>query len=89
LAKNTTYFALKHACKKIPLPILIIRLASLLIYRCLLRIIRLKFTHRLNNGILWQYIQQAFKGVRVGWSAGIGWHYGNNEKILNKNHISL
>ncbi len=89
LAKNTTYFALKHAYKKIPLPILIIRLASLLIYRCLLRIIRLKFTHRLNNGILWQYIQQAFKGVRVGWSAGIGWHYGNNEKILNKNHISL
>ncbi|MBD2292150.1 glycosyltransferase family 2 protein [Anabaena sphaerica FACHB-251] len=81
LAKNTTYFALKHAYKRLPLAILLIRLASLLIYRCLLRIIRLKFTHGLSNRILWQYIQEAFKGVRVGWSAGIAWHSGNNEKV--------
>lgn len=74
LAKNTTYFSLKHALKKIPLPILIIRLTLLLIYRCLLRIIRLKFTHHLSNEILWKYIQESIAGVRLGWNAGMAFH---------------
>lgn len=71
LAKNTTYFSLKHAFKKIPLPIFLWRLTSLLIYRCLLRILRLKFTHNLPNKILWGYIKASVEGVRVGWDAGM------------------
>jgi len=74
LAKNTTYFALKHALKKVPFPILLPRLTLLLIYRCLLRILRLKFTHNLSNAILWQYIKQSIQGVRVGWTAGLALH---------------
>ncbi|QYX30154.1 glycosyltransferase family 2 protein [Sphaerospermopsis torques-reginae] len=74
LAKNTTYFSLKHALKRIPLPILIIRLTLLLIYRCLLRIIRLKFTHHLSHEILWKYIQESIAGVRIGWNAGMAFH---------------
>ncbi|MDB9376293.1 glycosyltransferase family 2 protein, partial [Nodularia sphaerocarpa] len=74
LAKNTTYFALKHAFNKVPFPVLVIRLTLLLIYRCLLRIIRLKFTHNLSYKMLWKYIQQCLKGVRVGWNKGICLH---------------
>lgn len=74
LAKNTTYFALKHGLKRIPSFILIIRLTLLLIYRCLLRIIRLKFTHNLSNEILWKYIQESIAGMRTGWNAGMGFH---------------
>jgi hypothetical protein len=74
LAKNTTYFALKHGFKEIPFPLLVIRLAFILIYRCLLRILRLKFTHNLPNSILVKYIQQAFEGIRVGWIAGRSLH---------------
>ncbi|GAB1544964.1 hypothetical protein NUACC21_76400 [Scytonema sp. NUACC21] len=74
LAKNTTYFALKHGLKKIPFLIFITRLGLLLIYRCLLRIIRLKFTHRLPNSTLIQYIQQASDGMHDGWSAGLNLH---------------
>jgi hypothetical protein len=74
LAKNTTYFALKHGFKEVPFPILVIRLTLLLIYRCLLRILRLKFTHNLPNSILVKYIQQAFEGIRVGWIAGLNLH---------------
>ncbi|AFZ60250.1 glycosyltransferase family 2 protein [Anabaena cylindrica FACHB-243] len=81
LAKNTTYFALKHAYKRLPLSILLIRLVLLLIYRCLLRITRLKFTHRLDNQILWQYVQEAMKGVYAGWSAGMVWHHSNDQNI--------
>jgi glycosyltransferase involved in cell wall biosynthesis len=89
LAKNTTYFALKHGYQRLPLPIFWIRLGGILIYRCLLRIIRLKFTHRLSNLILWQYIQDAFKGVRVGWSAGVILSQENTGKIINTEQISL
>lgn len=71
LAKNTTYFALKHAYKKKPFSIFIWRLSCLLIYRCLLRILRLKFTHQLPNSLLIKYIQESIQGVRVGWSAGL------------------
>ena len=71
LAKNTTYFSLKHAFVKVPLPIFILRLTILLIYRCLLRILRLKFTHNLSNEILWKYMQASIEGVRVGWNAGM------------------
>lgn len=74
LAKNTTYFAVKHGFKKVFFPILVARLTSLLIYRCLLRIIRLKFTHSLPNSILMNYIQQAFDGIRVGWQSGLNNH---------------
>lgn len=74
LAKNTTYFALKHAFNKIPFPILVIRLTLLLVYRCLLRIIRLKFTHNLPNDSLCKYCKESMDGVRVGWIAGIALH---------------
>jgi GT2 family glycosyltransferase len=74
LAKNTTYFALKHGYQKIPLPIFTIRLTLLLIYRCLLRILRLKFTHNLPFSLLFQYIQESIIGVRCGWEAGIKLH---------------
>ncbi|MBE9199980.1 MULTISPECIES: glycosyltransferase [unclassified Nodularia (in: cyanobacteria)] len=74
LAKNTTYFALKHAFNKLPFPVLVIRLTLLLIYRCLLRIIRLKFTHNLSYKMLWKYIEQCLKGIQVGWSKGIALH---------------
>ncbi len=74
IAKNTTYFALKHAFNEIPFPILCLRLASLLIYRCLLRILRLKFTHNLPTKILWGYIKKSIEGVMVGWNAGMNRH---------------
>jgi glycosyltransferase involved in cell wall biosynthesis len=74
LAKNTTYFAIKHGFNKVWFPVFIIRLTLLLIYRCLLRIIRLKFTHQLPNSILIQYIRQAFEGIHVGWEAGLNLH---------------
>ncbi len=74
LAKNTTYFALKHGFKKVYFPIFVTRLSLLLIRRCLLRILRLKFTHNLPNSILVKYIGQAFEGIRVGWTAGLNLH---------------
>ncbi len=82
LAKNTTYFALKHGFKEVPFPILVTRLTLLLIYRCLLRILRLKFTHNLPNSILVKYIQQAFEGIRVGWTAGLNLHKVNFSKQI-------
>lgn len=80
LAKNTTYFALKHAFKKIPFPILITRLTILLVYRCFLRIIRLKFTHHLSNELLWKYIKESIEGISVGWTAGMALHKVNESK---------
>jgi GT2 family glycosyltransferase len=77
LAKNTTYFTLKYALKKVPFPILITRLSLLLLYRCILRILRLKFTHNLPNTILWKYIQQCIEGVHIGWNAGLTLHKHN------------
>jgi GT2 family glycosyltransferase len=74
LAKNTTYFALKHGCQCIYSPVFLIRLAGLLIYRCLLRILRLKLTHRLANALLLQYIREAIAGVSEGWKAGLQFH---------------
>jgi hypothetical protein len=80
LGKNTTYFALKHGFKKVPYPIFFARLVLILTYRCLLRILRLKFTHHLPNSTLINYIQQAFDGIRAGWTAGINLHKLNLKK---------
>jgi GT2 family glycosyltransferase len=80
LAKNTTYFSLKHAFTKVPLPIFILRLTILLTYRCLLRILRLKFTHNLPKEILWKYIKESIEGIRVGWIAGMDLHILNISK---------
>ncbi len=74
LAKNTTYFALKHGFKRVSFPILVTRLTLLLIRRCLLRILRLKFTHNLSNSILLNYIKQSIEGIRIGWEAGLALH---------------
>ncbi len=74
LGKNTTYFAFKHGYQKIFFPIFILRLNLILIHRCILRIIRLKFTHNLPSSILIKYIQESLEGFRVGWKAGIGLH---------------
>jgi GT2 family glycosyltransferase len=74
LAKNTTYFALKHRQRWVYSPIFLIRLAALLIYRCLLRILRLKLTHHLSNTLLLNYTQEAIFGARAGWRGGIQWH---------------
>jgi hypothetical protein len=81
LAKNTTYFAIKHGWEQISIPILITRLTFLLIYRCLLRILRLKLTHNLPISILLQYIQQSAEGVRIGWEAGMRLHQTKGSKI--------
>ena len=77
LAKNTTYFALKHGDQRIYSPMFLIRLTMLLVYRCLLRILRLKLTHRLPNALLWRYIREAIVGVRVGWQAGVEFQKGD------------
>lgn len=74
LAKNTTYFSLKHAYKKIPLPILAIRLMGILIYRCFLRIFRLTLTHKLPISTIYQYTKEAMRGITVGWQAGMALH---------------
>lgn len=74
LAKNTTYFALKHGCECIHSPVFLMRLARLLTYRCLLRILRLKLTHRLPNALLLQYMREAIAGVDEGWKAGLQFH---------------
>jgi GT2 family glycosyltransferase len=74
LAKNTTYFSLKHALGIVPFPIFLVRLIALLLYRCFLRIIRLKFTHSLPREILWEYIKESVEGIRVGWIAGMDLH---------------
>lgn len=80
LAKNTTYFALKHAFKKIPFPFLVLRIFLLIIYRCFLRILRLKVTHNLSYQVLWQYIQESIKGFQVGWTAGLALHKVNTSQ---------
>ncbi|MEH2283889.1 MAG: glycosyltransferase [Nostoc sp.] len=80
LAKNTTYFALKHGWQKLPLAMFLIRLTFLLIYRCLLRILRLKFTHNLPFSLLFQYIQESIVGVRHGWEAGMKLYNSNDWK---------
>ncbi|HIK19193.1 MAG TPA: glycosyltransferase family 2 protein [Leptolyngbyaceae cyanobacterium M33_DOE_097] len=74
LAKNTTYFALKHGEECIYSPIFLMRLAGLLMYRCLLRILRLRFTHHLPNALLLQYIREAIAGVGEGLKAGLQFH---------------
>jgi GT2 family glycosyltransferase len=74
LAKNTTYFALKHALNRLPVQVFVFRLAGLLIYRCLLRILRLKLTHDLPTEVLRQYIDESLTGIKVGWKAGMKIH---------------
>lgn len=74
LAKNTTYFDLKHGLKKVVFPILVTRLTLLLIRRCLLRILRLKFTHNLPISMLVKYVKQSIEGIQVGWTAGLNLH---------------
>lgn len=81
LAKNTTYFSLKHAFRKLPFPVFILRLTTILVYRCLLRIIRLKFTHNLPRKTLWKYITESASGVRMGWIAGMNLHRSNVNKL--------
>ncbi|MDY6782549.1 MAG: glycosyltransferase [Cyanobacteriota bacterium] len=70
LAKNTTYFALKHRTRSLFAPMFWLRLARLLIYRCGLRILRLKWTHGLPYGVLWEYLRLAGVGVRDGMRSG-------------------
>lgn len=80
LAKNTTYFAIKHGLARIPFPILVTHLTILLIYRCFLRILRLKFTHNLSYKILCKYIQESIQGIRVGWTAGLALYKKNTSQ---------
>ncbi|MBW4563377.1 MAG: glycosyltransferase [Mojavia pulchra JT2-VF2] len=80
LAKNTTYFAFKHGFRKLPFLIFVARLILLLIHRCLLRILRLKFTHNLPVLTLIKYIQQSFYGFCIGWNAGINLYKPNLNK---------
>jgi cellulose synthase/poly-beta-1,6-N-acetylglucosamine synthase-like glycosyltransferase len=80
LAKNTTYFALKHGFKRINFLSLVTRLSLLLTRRCFLRIIRLKFTHNVPSSILLNYIEQSIGGIQVGWVAGLSLHKPNFSK---------
>ncbi len=77
IAKNTTYFALKHGRHKFPFPIFITRLFSLLMRRCFLRIVRLKLTHNLPNRVLLRYVRQAIAGLKEGWQSGLRWQEGD------------
>ncbi len=87
LAKNSTYFAIKHGFKKTPFAILIARLSKILIRRCFLRILRLKFTHNLDNSHLSQYILEAFRGIGIGWKAGRDFCSRSCEQIEVSEHI--
>ncbi|MBW4648107.1 MAG: glycosyltransferase family 2 protein [Kastovskya adunca ATA6-11-RM4] len=80
LAKNTTYFALKHGFKRTNFLSLVTRLSLLLTRRCFLRIIRLKFTHNVPSSILLNYIKQSIEGIQVGWVAGLSLHKPNFSK---------
>ena len=71
LAKNTTYFALKHRLPNYPAVLFGLRLGRVLIYRCVLRILRLKWTHGLENRVLWGYLQESWRGFKVGLEAGL------------------
>ncbi len=71
IAKNTTYFALKYGLQEMVFPIFAIQLASLLMYRCFLRILRLKLLYNIPNRELVHYIQQAIAGIKAGWIAGM------------------
>jgi GT2 family glycosyltransferase len=84
LAKNTTYFALKHGLGRMPLPILLIRLARVLIYRCLLRILRLQWTHRLPVSIILDYVRQTVAGALVGWQAGMALHQESPKPLVSQ-----
>ncbi|MEC4807121.1 MAG: glycosyltransferase [Jaaginema sp. PMC 1079.18] len=70
LAKNTTYFALKHRLPNYPAFWFWLRLGRVLIYRCGLRVLRLKWTHGLANQVLWEYLQESWCGFKVGLEAG-------------------
>ena len=71
LAKNTVYFALKHRKASIYAPLFWLRLGRLLIYRCWLRILRLKWTHGLSNQLLLQYLKESVVGIKDGVWAGL------------------
>jgi glycosyltransferase involved in cell wall biosynthesis len=87
LAKNTTYFALKHGSQKgISSPVFLTRLAWLLMCRCLLRILRLKLTHRLPNALLLDYVRDAIVGANQGWNAGLQFH-GLQSHALTELHV--
>jgi len=89
IAKNTTYFALKHGSHKCASsPVFLTRLAYLLLYRCLLRILRLKLTHRLPNALLLQYMREAIAGVSKGWKAGLQFHTPHPLSLLVAEHTT-
>jgi GT2 family glycosyltransferase len=77
LAKNTTYFAIKHGLTRGLFPIFVTRLFLLITYRCWLRIIRLKFTHHIPNSVLIKYFKQTIEGIRIGWKSGMDLHQVN------------
>ncbi|WOD36903.1 glycosyltransferase family 2 protein [Nodosilinea sp. E11] len=84
LAKNTTYFALKHGASHCQDSLWFrMRLAGLLTYRCFLRILRLKLTHRLPNQVLQQYLGEAIAGIRQGWRSGLQFHSAQPQPILS------
>lgn len=71
LAKNTTYFALKHRLPDYPVLLFWLRLGGVLVYRCGLRILRLKWTHGVSNGVLLGYLWESWCGFKVGVQAGL------------------
>jgi glycosyltransferase involved in cell wall biosynthesis len=80
IAKNTTYFAIKHGLEKNFFPVFIIRLASLLTYRCFLRILRLKLLYGISNYEFFCYVEQTIEGIKVGWSHAMNLYYASNKR---------
>jgi glycosyltransferase involved in cell wall biosynthesis len=80
IAKNTTYFAIKHGLEKTLFPIFIVRLASLLTYRCFLRIIRLKLFSGVSSHEFFHYVEQTIEGIKTGWVHGMHLYYASNKR---------
>jgi GT2 family glycosyltransferase len=74
LTKNTAYFLLKYSYSKEPLIVLKIRLSLIVFRRCVVRVLRLKLSHRITWSILNSYLTDIQRGFFIGWTAGIKFH---------------
>jgi glycosyltransferase involved in cell wall biosynthesis len=81
LTKNTTYFLMKHAYRRKFTISLQIRLAMIIFRRCLVRIVRLKFSHNISWRTLVLYLGDIWRGLSTGLHFGLLLH--QNQQIEN------
>jgi GT2 family glycosyltransferase len=74
LTKNTTYFLLKHSYGSKSTVSLRVRLAVIVFRRCLVRVLRLKFSHNISWATLGLYLGDIHRGLAIGWKSGIKLH---------------